>query len=178
MRGGPVADRGIVVFTRIGLEQGNQLFDIAHRQVGIDGQDIGLRGGEHHRREVTQWVVGQLAVEKRGKSDGAIETEQPSVAIGRAFGDFVGARRAAGLRAVFNHDRLPQAGGEAILHAPSNHIQRAPRWSHHDPANGFRREILRKRGASPHRYCASSYQFHSISARQKGRCMGHDAGDE
>jgi hypothetical protein len=65
------------------------------------------------------------------------------VAVGRRLGDGARAERAAGARAVLDHERLAECSAEALGKQPRQHIIAAPGRERHHDGDGARRPALR-----------------------------------
>ena len=95
--------------------------------VGIGDQHAQEAGGERHRREILSRVEWELLVEARIGGIGRDITEQHGVAVGRRFGDEIGAEIGRRTRLVLDHDRLADELGHFLSDQPREEVGSAAR---------------------------------------------------
>src|SRR3954464_946689 len=115
--------------------QRDQLLNSAHRQAGIDTEDIGFGNGEiAYRLEVAHHVERQLLV-KAWIDDERARGDEQRVAVGRCFRHGLRANDAVRARSVLHHERLPGLGRNVLTDNASDHIGRAARREGHNHAH-------------------------------------------
>ncbi|MCY1546509.1 hypothetical protein D9M68_825090 [compost metagenome] len=152
----------------LGLGIGQQLAHVAHRQVVVDHQHVGVVDQRRQRREVLHRVEGHAALHVRVDGDGRARAEEQHRTVGRRLGHGVAAERAGGAGPVV-HDHLraqllAQRGREqarGAVHRPAGRI------AHHQLDE--RRQRLLREGAV--RQCgqrrAARQRGHELAARKE-----------
>ena len=69
-------------------------------------------------------------------------THHQRIAVRRRFGADIESNGAARATAIFDHDRLTDAGSKLLRHQPRDQIVGAARREGYDDADGFRRVSL------------------------------------
>ena len=133
-----VAGRTQIDCVRVGLGVGDKLGKVFNWQLGVDHQKKRQRGEGRDRRQIFQGIEGQALVEPGVDAMGAGIAHQPCVAIGRGFGDRVGADSAARTGAVLHHHLLVPAFAQLLRHDARQRVGRPARCLRHDDAHLLR----------------------------------------
>jgi len=125
--------------------QRDQLLHRAHRQAGIDSQNIGFGDREiAHGLEVANYIERQLFVEARIDHERA-RRHQERVAVRRRFRHRLRAENAVRAGPVLDHEGLSGLSGKLLANDAADHIGRAAGGKGHDHPHRLT-GILRRRG--------------------------------
>jgi hypothetical protein len=127
---------------------GDQLFDVRHRQRGMHDQHIRRITDQRHRREALQHVVGRLRTEVRIDRQHARRREEQRVSVGRRARHHLRADRAAATAAVIDDELRAENFAELLHEVARHHIERAAGRRGDDDADGFGGVILCECGAA------------------------------
>ena len=127
MAGGAGAGRAEIDLAGIGFRISNKFGDGLGRKRRIDHQRIRRVADQADRREILARVVADILVERGADRQRAGIAQHQRVAVGFAFGDRLGADRAAGARTVVDHDLLAKQFTHLVGDATADHRSAAAR---------------------------------------------------
>jgi hypothetical protein len=130
---------------RIGFCVGDEVADIADRQVVVDDQHQRDARDTRDRRDALGEIERQGRIE-RGVDGVGSRGQQQRVAVRRRDDHGLRADIAAGARLVLDHEGLAEFFAEALADQPRQHVGRATRRVRHHPFH-------RARGVGEFRLC-------------------------
>ena len=141
--GRPVARGREVELSRARFRVSNKLGHGRHRHLGVHHQHVRRRGGERHRREIPDRIVGQRLVEIRHDAHAGAAVKEQRVAVRRRPRDEFRADDAGRAAAIVHDQYLAQALAQPGCHRPQHEVQSASWRIRNDDADRPRR-ILRR----------------------------------
>jgi hypothetical protein len=141
LRAGACADRGAGGLVGIGLQPGNQLFEVVRRQIAPPDQPELRRGERRDWRQVFQQIEGQRIERATADMRGPL-AEADGVAVRRGARHARRADGAAGAAHIFHDHRLAERYPHALGDDARENIGAAARRERHDHGDGLRGKIF------------------------------------
>jgi hypothetical protein len=139
---------------RLGV--GDEILEIARRQVLARDQRDRRLGDQRDRRKIGRGVVGRLLVERLVVGMRADAADPHGVAVGPGIGDALGTVHTAGAADVLDDDLLAQNFAHALRHEAAEHVLRSTGGEGNNHRDGSRRIRLRPSEARDDRECGSA----------------------
>ena len=134
MRGAEIAGAGVGDLSGPLLRIVDQIFHRLVRRCGRHDEQVGIAEHARDRRELRH-LIGRLASRHAlgfGQHGNGGQRHQHGVAVGLGLEHGRRPNRAAGARAIVDHDRLPENFAEAQRHRPRRDVGLAARRERHD----------------------------------------------
>ena len=151
--------RGVVELAGIGFDERDQFLEVAGLHRRIADQHQRQPGNHADRREIAEWIVGQVAVEMRIDRHRRVHHHHQRVAVGCCLGELPGRDAAVSGRLVVDDHRLMHRRRESIGDGPRHEVQSATRCGGDHDLDRLRRIVILRVRRSCRKQCHAERQY-------------------